>query len=450
VLENVTYHEQVAREAEAARSAMAASNSMLSYVNHEIRNPLSGLIGSIEFAMDALNQTTEHKTETKVVAFTAKPNHVDQALADLRTAKECGRRLMMITDDVLDVRKIDEGRLDLNPSATTAINVLERALHSTKHTTHKIKDVELVLARPDVDISLWVDELRLMQVVTNLVSNALKFTDRGTVTIGAHRGLQMPPDAVGIPTAWSFEQGGTPDDEFILFYVRDTGQGIKPEGCKRLFKPFSQVHVTSIDADRRRARPRPAGTGLGLFLSRKICRQMGGDMTVCSVEGAGSTFAFCVPTNVKSLGPGTLPPIETKFAGSMPPELNGNGHASSSPSVTPPSVANSSGETVRMGAALTGPGQPPPAAPPYPAAARSGSVLHCLPPISELPPLNSIAVTPGPVLVVDDVSINRSLLRRNLENMLPVRPLALVETDCPVHPPTHHPPATSRTPRGQH
>ncbi len=244
--------EERTRELEQARvrleRADAAKSNFLSFISHEIRTPLNGIL-----AMTSLWHT-----------FRSEDDH-RQAL---ETIESCGEALLGIVTNVLDLTRIEAGRLDLEPSVVSPRSLVERAVAVVSMQAAQ-KGIEV---RSTIDASMpeavHADGTRLRQVLLNLLGNAVKFTDRGSVqlTATAHR---------------------QPDGQWRLrFCVRDSGIGIDPTMVPNLFEPFSHASNTTAR--------KYGGSGLGLSISRRIVRAMDGDIQVTSSPGQGSTFEFDV------------------------------------------------------------------------------------------------------------------------------------------------------------
>lgn len=234
---------------QAAEAAMLAKDEFLATMSHEIRTPLNGIIPLLEILLS---------TELR-------PEQLEYA----RTAHESARELLRIVDDILDYSKIEARQLSLE-SATLDLRELARSVVRLMESNAQRKGIRLDY-RFDEKLRpvMRGDPVRLRQVLTNLVSNAVKFTDRGEVTVTVSRKGE---------SATHFE---------VLFEVRDTGIGIAPEIAPKLFKPFSQA-----DASTTRLR---GGTGLGLAICKRLVELMGGEIGFQSEPGKGSLFWFRVP-----------------------------------------------------------------------------------------------------------------------------------------------------------
>ncbi len=237
-------------EAEAARDAAEAAtqakSEFLANMSHEIRTPLNGVLGMAQ-ALESLD--------------------LDPAAREMvATIRESGDGLMTILNDVLDLSKIEAGRLDISPTDGDVALVL-RQIHRLFLPKAQEKGIELVLdSAASAAAPLRFDPVRVRQCVSNLVSNAIKFTRRGRVDIG----LGLSPTGDGRTR--------------VSVSVRDTGIGMSPEMLSRLFQPFSQAEASTT--------LRFGGTGLGLTISRRLARLMGGDIEVASQLGEGSAFCF--------------------------------------------------------------------------------------------------------------------------------------------------------------
>jgi len=234
---------------DAALSANSAKSAFLANMSHDIRTPMSGVIGMAELLLDT--------------TLTAEQRHQAQVILD------SSRSLLTLLNDILDLSKLESGKLELNRRDFDLYDLLD-GIMDTLTIPAGSKRVELgVIPHGAVPRQLHGDPVRLRQVLMNLVGNAVKFTDAGEVTIG----LSVPGDG--------------PDAAMLRFAIRDTGPGINDEDRTRLFMKFSQVDYKSTR--------RHQGTGLGLAISKDLVGMMGGDIGVDSEPGRGSTFWFTIP-----------------------------------------------------------------------------------------------------------------------------------------------------------
>jgi signal transduction histidine kinase len=255
------------REArEAAEAANRAKSDFLANMNHELRTPLTAIIGFSELLRDPYFGPLNAKQDEYV-----------------RDIHDSGRHLLALITDIMDLTRIDAGKISLTRAAVPVAELLKNslALIREKCLAHGIR---LALELPDEirPLAVDADERRIKQVLFNLLSNAVKFTpDGGSVTLSARLATESSqPPAAGVP----------PDR--LLVAVTDTGIGISPENQALLFREFQQVgnHLTG----------KPPGTGLGLALVKRFVALHGGRVWVESAgEGRGSTFRFTIPLKDK-------------------------------------------------------------------------------------------------------------------------------------------------------
>ncbi|SDN61217.1 hypothetical protein SAMN05192576_2527 [Nocardioides szechwanensis] len=247
VAERESAAQDLADARDQALSASRAKSEFLATMSHEIRTPLNGVLGLSELL--ARTELTPHQ----------------RRLAD--GVEHAGRTLLALVNDILDLSKIEAGRLDLEAVDFDPRSVVEQSA-SLVADLARDKHLELVVSSAgDMPAQVRGDPVRFGQVITNLASNAVKFTSEGEVVIRA-----------------TGETG--PDGPRVRVEVRDTGVGIDPEAANRLFEPFTQADSSTTREY--------GGTGLGLAISRRIVSAMGGQIGVDSDAGLGSTFWFTV------------------------------------------------------------------------------------------------------------------------------------------------------------
>jgi signal transduction histidine kinase/DNA-binding NarL/FixJ family response regulator len=238
-----------------AEAANRAKSEFLANMSHELRSPLNAILGFVRL-------------------LEASPTMAEPHRADLRIVDRSGERLLASINRVLDLSKIEAGRLTLSRRPFD----LRQLLRETADLFSLLAREKGLMLRLDCDESVpaWVmgDDLRLQQVLTNLLSNGVKFTERGEVALTVR--AIAPERAEAAPES----------PTVLQFTVRDTGIGIDPTERDRLFEPFLQTR----SGERSRQ-----GTGLGLSIARSFVQLMGGDLTVDSQPGQGSRFQFTVP-----------------------------------------------------------------------------------------------------------------------------------------------------------
>lgn len=282
--------EEAERARATAEEADAAKSAFLSTVSHELRTPLTSVLGFAKIIKKRLDDRIFPLVPTddrKVVQTIA------QVEDNLKVVVSEGERLTKLIDDVLDLAKIEAGKLEWHMEDVGIDDVIGRATAATASLFEQ-KGLRLV---KDVQADLPVlkgDRDRLIQVVINLISNAVKFTSEGSVTCRAVRRNGDPSRASGSSRAESRDD--------IVVSVIDTGLGIAPADQPKVFERFKQVGDTLTD--------KPKGTGLGLPICREIVEHHGGRIWVESALGQGSTFAFSLPLPAEALAEPGAGPLE--------------------------------------------------------------------------------------------------------------------------------------------
>ena len=260
-------------EDKARQLALASQykSEFLANMSHELRTPLNSLL-----------------LLSRLLADNPDSNLSDRQIEFASTIHNAGADLLQLIDDILDLSKIEAGRVDVEPARvdlTELRGFVERAFRPQAE--HKGLEL-LVEAAPGLPVEMLTDGRRLQQILRNLLSNAMKFTSRGTVS------LTMAPADRDVVAGFT---GLADADTVVAFTVRDTGIGIAPGKLDMIFEAFQQADGTTSR--------KYGGTGLGLSISRELARLLGGAITVSSRPGAGSEFTLYLPDTPP---PASLPP----------------------------------------------------------------------------------------------------------------------------------------------
>jgi signal transduction histidine kinase/DNA-binding LacI/PurR family transcriptional regulator/DNA-binding NarL/FixJ family response regulator len=269
---------ELAQARDAAEAANRAKSTFLASMSHELRTPLNGILGYAQIL---------------------KREQLDAVAArGLSIIEQSGQHLLTLINDILDLAKIEAGRLQLNPAALQLPSFLEGIIAIIRGRA-EAKQLRLSFeAPPNLPAWVQVDETRLRQVLLNLLGNAVKFTDRGSVTLRV--------SAEARPLSADQMEPATQPFCALRFEVVDSGIGIPPDRLERIFQPFEQAGEQWRQAE---------GSGLGLAISRQLVRLMGDDLHVASELGHGSTFWFQLVLPVEQAAPLAGPSHESMITG---------------------------------------------------------------------------------------------------------------------------------------
>ena len=239
--------EETLREKTAELEAAKAKDRFLATISHELRTPLNAIIGF---------------TGTLLMKLPG-PLNADQE-KQLKVIQTSSRHLLSLINDLLDLAKIDSGKVQITPESVVCQSVVQEVIAALSPQAES-KGLELLSEVPTIEITLQTDHRALTQILLNLTNNALKFTEKGRVALALER----------------IQDNGC---SRIEFRVTDTGVGIRPEDQARLFQAFERLGTA--------ATARQEGTGLGLHVSQKLAHLLGGEIKVTSTYGQGSTFTL--------------------------------------------------------------------------------------------------------------------------------------------------------------
>jgi signal transduction histidine kinase/uncharacterized protein YigA (DUF484 family) len=251
-IENVRLFDEIQDKSRQLAEASQHKSRFLANMSHELRTPLNAIIGVSEMLredVEALKQDTEP---------------LDRVLG-------AARHLLALINDILDLSKIEAGRMELHLETFSLVPVITDVAKTIEPMATKNGNRVVIDCPADLG-AIHADQTRFRQSLLNLASNANKFTEKGTITIAAHQGQENGRD-------------------WVTLAVTDTGIGMRPEQMGKLFQEFSQASSATAS--------KYGGTGLGLAISKRFCQMMGGDITVESEVGRGSTFTVRLPRIVE-------------------------------------------------------------------------------------------------------------------------------------------------------
>jgi len=255
---------------EVAESANRAKSTFLANMSHELRTPLNAIIGYSEM----LQEEAEDSGDQTFVS-------------DLEKIRTAGKHLLSMIDDILDISKIEAGRMDLYLETFDIDALIESAVATARPLVEKNGNTVEVYCPDNLD-TMHADMTKVRQVLLNLLSNAAKFTKNGKIAIGVER---ITNEQLRMKNQEESAQILISNSEFLSFRVTDTGIGMTQEQLQRVFQPFTQADASTTK--------QYGGTGLGLAISQRFCQMMGGNIEASSTLGEGTTFTVLLPSAIK-------------------------------------------------------------------------------------------------------------------------------------------------------
>jgi signal transduction histidine kinase len=255
-IDNARLFNELQTKTQELEVASRHKSEFLANMSHELRTPLNAIIGYSELLQEECEDLGQQ-----------------DFLPDLGKIHTAGKHLLNLISGILDLSKVEAGRMTLFLEEVDVATLVNEAESIIRPSVEKNRNAFVIDCPADIGV-MHADLVKMKQVLFNLLSNAAKFTEGGTITLTVRRHAEPAT---------------------CTFAIRDTGIGITPEQISRLFEAFAQAEAHTSR--------KYGGTGLGLALSREFCRMMGGDITVESVPGAGSTFTATLPVTCEEPEP---------------------------------------------------------------------------------------------------------------------------------------------------
>ncbi len=265
------YTEDLHEAKVAAEAANRSKSAFLANMSHELRTPLNAIINYSEMLQED-----------------AQDSGSEDFLPDLEKIQTAGKHLLDMISDILDISKIEAGHVTLYLENFDVATMIEEVMTTAQPLVEKKGNALALKAKGELG-TMYADQPKVRQILLNLLSNAAKFTEKGVITIGVERvkNKKSKPTKQNRNNDFS---GSNYSSQILIFRVSDTGIGMTDEQLEQIFKPFTQADASTTR--------KYGGTGLGLTISQRLCQILGGEISVESQDGKGSTFTVRLPERV--------------------------------------------------------------------------------------------------------------------------------------------------------
>lgn len=267
------YTEDLHEAKVAAEAANRSKSAFLANMSHELRTPLNAIINYSEMLQED-----------------AQDSGSEDFLPDLEKIQTAGKHLLDMISDILDISKIEAGHVTLYLENFDVATMIEEVMTTAQPLVEKKGNVLALKTKGELG-TMYADQPKVRQILLNLLSNAAKFTESGVITIGIERiQTQRKKSSKQKKNNDELLSGSVYDYPILIFQVSDTGIGMTDEQLEQIFKPFTQADASTTR--------KYGGTGLGLTISQRLCQILGGEISVESQDGKGSTFTVRLPERV--------------------------------------------------------------------------------------------------------------------------------------------------------
>ncbi|MEG3858893.1 sensor histidine kinase [Microcoleus sp. herbarium12] len=266
------YTEDLQEAKIAAEAANRSKSAFLANMSHELRTPLNAIINYSEMLQED-----------------AQDSGSEDFLPDLEKIQTAGKHLLDMISDILDISKIEAGHVTLYLENFDVATMIEEVMTTAQPLVEKKGNALALQAKGELG-TMYADQPKVRQILLNLLSNAAKFTEKGVITIGVERIKNAKPKPTKRNKNNDVNSGSNYSSQLLIFRVSDTGIGMTDEQLEQIFKPFTQADASTTK--------KYGGTGLGLTISQRLCQILGGEISVESEDGKGSTFIVTLPERV--------------------------------------------------------------------------------------------------------------------------------------------------------